>query len=160
MRYAYLAATLAFCLIATPASSESPDHVFLDGKVITVDPFFSIQEAFAVRGSRIQAVGSSDDMRQLAGPETEVVDLEGQTVIPGLIDTHVHFVRASQYWMMEVRLDDVTSREEALERIRERAEQEEPGAFSSRSGPGATPLMATWSCFRSVPVFLLLARNV
>jgi hypothetical protein len=55
-----------------------------------VDGTFSIAQAIAVTGQRITAVGSNADVMKLAGPGTQVIDLKGRTVVPGLIDTHLH----------------------------------------------------------------------
>ena len=74
-----------------------PDTIFYNGKIVTVDNAFSIAEAFAVRGDRIQSVGQNSQIRKLAGPVTVLVDLQGRTVIPGLCDSHVHAPAASLY---------------------------------------------------------------
>ncbi|WP_428099872.1 amidohydrolase [Candidatus Rariloculus sp.] len=103
------------------AAATAPDRIFTNGKVLTVDRDFSVAEAIAVRGDRVLAVGSSADMLALAGPETETTDLDGRTVLPGLIDNHMHFVRATRDWYRHARLDGVTSRESALALIAARA---------------------------------------
>ena len=95
-------------------AQEAPDRVFINGKIITVDDYFSIHEAVAVRGERFLATGSSEAIRALADEDTAVTDLGGRTVIPGLIDNHNHVIRATEYWPNEARLDGVTSRAEAL----------------------------------------------
>jgi len=66
------------------------DIVLLNGKIVTVDDDDSIAEAVAVKFGRILAVGTNEEVRGLVGGETEVIDLEGRTVIPGLIDSHCH----------------------------------------------------------------------
>ena len=68
----------------------APDLVLFNGKVITVDRGFSIHEAVAIIGDRIMAVGNDDQMRTVAGPSTRLVDLKGRSVIPGLMDNHLH----------------------------------------------------------------------
>ena len=88
------------CLILLLASSQviaQPDAIYHHGKIVTVDPAFSIAQAIAVRGDRIQDVGRNDDILKLAGPKTILVDLHGDTVIPGLCDSHVHAPAASMY---------------------------------------------------------------
>ena len=103
-------------------AQEPPDHIFVNGKIVTVDDFFSIQEAVAVRGQRILAVGSNNEIESLAARDTQRTDLQGLTVIPGLIDNHNHVVRATEYWPNEARLDGITSRSEALEILKAKAD--------------------------------------
>jgi len=67
-----------------------PSLILFNGKIRSFDRQGSIHEAIVCAGSRIVCTGSSDDMRRLAGPETNVIDLKGRTAIPGLTDTHVH----------------------------------------------------------------------
>jgi len=110
-------------------AQEAPDHVFINGKIITVDDYFSIQEAVAVRGQRFLATGSSEEIQALADAETVVTDLAGRTVIPGLIDNHNHVIRATEYWPNEARLDGVTSRAEALEILRAKTESLSDGVW-------------------------------
>lgn len=64
--------------------------LLINGKIITVDKNSSIAEAVAVKGDRIAAVGSTREILRLSGKETKVIDLKGRTVIPGLIDAHLH----------------------------------------------------------------------
>jgi predicted amidohydrolase YtcJ len=108
---------------------EPADVILHDGKVVTVDDFFSIREAVAIRGERVVAVGRNTEMEKLAGPSTRRVNLQGRTVIPGLIDNHAHFMRAVEYWPQEVRWDGVTSRRQALDMIAQRARQAKPGEW-------------------------------
>ena len=93
------------------------DLVLHNGKVVTVDERFTIAHALAIKGDRIIDVGTTPQIRMLAGANTKVVDLKGKTVIPGLIDNHAHFMRSVEYWDREVRLDGVTSRKQALEML-------------------------------------------
>ena len=66
------------------------DLIMFNGKVITVDRDFSIHQAVAILGDRIMTVGNDDQMQQIAGPATRMVDLKGRAVIPGLMDNHLH----------------------------------------------------------------------
>lgn len=77
--------------------SNTPDLVIYDAQVITVDKEFSVRQAVAVAGEKILAVGNNEDMLKLAGPATKRVDLNGRTVLPGLIDSHVHATAASMH---------------------------------------------------------------
>lgn len=79
------------------AEAQPPDRVFHHGRVVTVDEDFSVVSAFAIRDDRIVAVGTDDEILKLAGPSTVRVDLAGQMVLPGLIDSHTHPTGASMY---------------------------------------------------------------
>ncbi len=68
--------------------------ILYNGKVVTADPSFSVSEAVAIEAGRIDAVGSNKAVLALKGPDTRVIDLHGKTVLPGLIDTHVHALEA------------------------------------------------------------------
>ncbi len=74
----------------TPRPLPYPNLILYNGKIRTFATETSTCEALACAGSRIVATGNSDDIRRLAGPDTEVIDLKGRTAIPGLTDTHVH----------------------------------------------------------------------
>src|SRR5256885_10236787 len=81
-------------LVVGPATSvvsaADADLILHHGKIVTVDQKFSIHEALAVQGNHILRVGTNDDVLKTKGPRTEVIDLDGQTVLPGLIDSHLH----------------------------------------------------------------------
>jgi predicted amidohydrolase YtcJ len=99
----------------------------VNGKIVTVDERFSIASAVAIDGERVTATGTSAAIRASAGPGAEVVDLRGRTVIPGLIDNHNHFVRATEH--VEVRLDGVRGRADALSALRRGAAELAPGQW-------------------------------
>src|SRR3989338_8805986 len=103
------------------AQQPGVDLVLTGGKIITVDDTFSIAQAVAVRGSRIVAVGTNQEINRLAGPATRRIDLRGRSVMPGLIDNHAHFMEEGAYWQLETRLDGVETRKEALDVLRARA---------------------------------------
>ncbi len=69
---------------------SEPDLVVLNARVYTVEDAQPTTEAFAVKHGRFSAVGSTDDVRNLVGPDTTVIDAEGMTVTPGFIDAHSH----------------------------------------------------------------------
>jgi enamidase len=72
------------------------DIIFVGAKVVTADARRPIVEAVAVAGDRIRAVGSIEEIQRLAGAQTRRVDFQGATIIPGLIDAHVHLLIAPQ----------------------------------------------------------------
>jgi predicted amidohydrolase YtcJ len=104
-------ATGIFLLFSRQAPSLPPDTIFFGGKVVTVDPAFSINQAFAVRGEEFRAVGTDTQILLLAGPQTRKVDLHGSTVIPGLIDDHDH-VYAAAMATRKSTASPITEREE------------------------------------------------
>lgn len=108
------------CWFVPALACAQADLVLHNGKIVTVDDRFTIAQAIAIKGERIIAVGANDAVLKAAGNAAKRVDLNGRTVIPGLIDNHAHFARGSQHWGIEVRWDGVTSRERALDRLRER----------------------------------------
>src|SRR5690242_21859579 len=73
------------------AQQKPADLILHNGKVLTVDKSFSIKQAVAVTGYTITAVGSDEDVMKLASPNTHVTDLKSRNVIPGLMDTHLHY---------------------------------------------------------------------
>ena len=103
------------------AQQAAPDVILTNGKIITVDERFTIAQAVAIKGDRFVAVGTNQDIARLAGPATRRIDLKGRSVTPGLIDNHMHVVRAAGTWRYEVRLDGVESRQHALDMLRARA---------------------------------------
>ena len=81
---------LLLALALAPARAQEADLILHHGKIVTVDKPFSIHQALAIRGERILRVGSDDDVLQTKGPHTQLLDLHGQCVLPGLIDSHTH----------------------------------------------------------------------
>jgi predicted amidohydrolase YtcJ len=118
-----------FALWPASAQAQSVDVVLWNGKVLTADSAFSIQEAIAVRDGKIAAVGKSTDIRKLAGSKTQVIDLQGHTVIPGLIDSHMHAIRAALSFATEVNWIGAKSLKEALGRIHEGGQRMKPGSW-------------------------------
>lgn len=72
------------------APNTVPDMILVNGRVVTMDAADTITQAVAISGDRIQATGTDDAIRALAGPETLVIDVYGHTVTPGLVDAHNH----------------------------------------------------------------------
>jgi predicted amidohydrolase YtcJ len=121
-------AALSILLVACASAwGQNPDTVLINGKILTVDAQFSIRQALAVRDGRILAVGTNTEARKAAGPGAKVIDLHGRTVIPGLIDSHMHAIRAASFFATEVNWTGVPSLAEALDRIRAAAAVRKPG---------------------------------
>jgi len=128
------AVAAAFCwslaigsLFAQQDAARAPDQIFYNGKIATVDSSNSIQEAFAVKGDRILAVGGNKEIQGLKGPQTKLVDLQGQTVIPGLQDNHIHPYRYVTTILRGVDLTGVRSLKEISDRLTQAAQKAKPG---------------------------------
>ncbi len=111
------------------SQAQPPDTVLLHGKIATLDPSFSTQEALAIRDGKILQTGSTPQIQKLAGPTTRVIDLQGRTVIPGLIDSHLHAIRAALSFATEVNWIGARSLKEALARITEASRTMKPGSW-------------------------------
>lgn len=99
-------------------------------KLVTVDAQFRIAEAMAIRGERIIAVGDNAEVLRLAEATTGLLDLQGKTVLPGLIDSHVHATGAAEY-EFDHKMPDMLSIADVLAYIRGRAELLEDGEWIS-----------------------------
>jgi predicted amidohydrolase YtcJ len=120
---------LCLTIAATPLWAQDADTVLLNGKILTGDAPFSTEQALAVRDGRIAALGTTAQIRQMAGTKTRVVDLGGRTVIPGLIDSHLHAIRAASFYATETNWAGVPTLAEALARIRRSAAAKKPGEW-------------------------------
>jgi len=116
------------CMALPLCAQAQVELVALDGKVWTGNAKQPEAEAFAVSGHRILAVGTSEAMRRLAGPETKVIDLKGRRVVPGFNDAHVHFFWGGQS-LASVQLRDVTSKAEFVRLVAEDAKTRAAGEW-------------------------------
>jgi predicted amidohydrolase YtcJ len=123
---------------AVPAAAQPADTILLNGKVLTLDAQSSVAQALAIRNGKITATGASADIVRHADAKTRRIDLDGRTVIPGLIDSHIHAIRAGLKFSTEVSWIGATSIAEAMERIRVAAVYVRPGSWIVVGG-GWTP---------------------
>lgn len=116
------------CAPGGGSSSVRPDLVVVNGNVLTQDDASPVAEAFAIKGDRFMAVGANDDVRNLAGPDTPVIDAAGMTVVPGFIDAHSHPSGAGLNALRNVNtnLGSIARIQDAL---RERAAETPPGEW-------------------------------
>jgi predicted amidohydrolase YtcJ len=132
---------LGALLCAAPAFAQGADTIFLNGKIVTLDAAGTV-EALAVRDGRIEAAGKNDEIAKLAGSATRTIDLAGRTVIPGLIDSHMHAIRAALFYATEVNWIGTKSIPEAMQRIREKAKIAKPGEWIIVAGGWTPPQFA------------------
>ena len=112
----------------TAEGNAAADLVLINGHVYTVDEAQPLSEAFAVKNGRFLAVGSTDEIRNLASRDTEVIDAEGMTITPGFIDAHSHPASGGVHELVEVNLD-LRSIPEIQNALRERAQNSPPGEW-------------------------------
>jgi predicted amidohydrolase YtcJ len=119
-------------LMAGAAMAQQADFVLYGGKIVTVDGKFRVAEAMAVRGDRILAVGTRTEVERAAGAAARKVDLKGKTVLPGLIDSHLHAADSSMYeWDHPVPTMETIA--DVLKYFRERAAVVKPGEWITLS---------------------------
>ncbi|MEO1434941.1 MAG: amidohydrolase [Bacteroidota bacterium] len=110
-------------------TSIMADLIVLNGKIATVEHENEFVEAVAVKDGNFIKVGSSTEVEALKGPETQVIDANGQTIIPGLNDSHTHLIRAGLNYNLELRWDGVRTIKRALEMLKEQAERTPEGEW-------------------------------
>jgi len=120
---------LAALLAAHAALAQPADLLVTNAKVVTLDARGSTAQALAVRDGKLLAVGDNAAIERLAGSATKRVDAGGRTLIPGLIDSHMHAVRAALSYSTEVNWIGAGSIAEAMARLREKAQKSVPGAW-------------------------------
>ena len=119
-----------------PNANNSLDLILYNGSIHTMDAERPLCDALGLAGDRIAAVGEAQDLRPMLSPQGRALDLEGRTVVPGLIDSHLHFSGYSLR-LSQVDLQEVPSLEEALSRVAHQVALSEPGAWIRGGG---------WNC--------------
>ena len=106
--------------------NTEPDMILMNGRIATQDERRSFAQAVAIQDGRFASVGSTEQIMALRGAKTEVIDLVGKTVIPGLNDSHMHPIRGGLNYNMELRWDGVPSLADALRMLKEQAARTPP----------------------------------
>ncbi len=115
-------------VIAQSSPGEIPDVVYINGNIITIDPEYNVVEAFAVKDGKFLTVGSSSDILSSAGQGTTRIDLNGKTVLPGLMDNHNHQYHVALLTMRGIDLLGVKTLEEILSRLEQAVNNSDPGS--------------------------------
>jgi len=133
--YLFILVIVSFSSIqCSSTSDEQADLVLLNGKVITVDVKDRIAEAVAVKGDKIQKVGTEQQIKSLIGPNTKSIDLKGKTLTPGIVDSHIHVVHyGHQFWdgFINIRFPNVRSLDDLLTIVANKAKTLRPGQWIS-----------------------------
>jgi predicted amidohydrolase YtcJ len=114
------------------SNSQYPDQIVINAKVYTVDGALPQAEAIAISADKFSAVGSTAEIRALAGPDTEIVDADGMTILPGFIDCHVH--ARGETLLYEVLVGnpfevEFVSIESIIDKLRTKAQALPPGTW-------------------------------
>ncbi|MEC7754743.1 amidohydrolase family protein [uncultured Roseivirga sp.] len=114
-------------------SGEKADSIFYNGTIYTVDDSNPQVEAVAVKNGMIMATGSKAEIMKLQGDDTEMVDLRGQTMTPGFIESHAHMMGVG-YNKLELDLMYVKTYDELVEKVAEAVEKAQPGDWITGRG--------------------------
>ena len=123
----------ALCVTPAYPGAETADVVFRNGNVYTVNERQPHAEAIAVKAGKIIFVGSNNDARAYEGKNTRVVDLRGNTVLPGLTDSHCHLAGIGAR-EMNLNLEGTTSLDDFLARVKARVDRAKPGEWITGRG--------------------------
>jgi len=116
------------------AKRQSPaDLILMNGKIITMDREIPEAEALAVKGDRIVAVGTSQEIRGYKGDATRIIDLGGNLAVPGLIDSHGHFMGTGKA-KMELNLAAAKNWDEIVAMVKEAVQKAKPGEWITGQG--------------------------
>ncbi len=115
------------CINPVHAQTPAPDTLLINGKFVVHDA--EPTQALAVREGQIVAMGDTASITALARSATRVIDVGGRTVIPGLIDSHIHAIRAGLTYTTEVQWFGVRTLKDALERLRAAAQTTPKGSW-------------------------------
>jgi len=128
MRHLTTYFALAAFAPAVIGAQARADLVLVNGKIYTVDNARPIASALAVRGGRVLFVGSNAEARVLANASTRVIDLNGKTVIPGIVDAHAHLLGLGNT-LARVNLAGSTSYDEVIDRVKGFSKDVKPGEW-------------------------------
>ncbi|SHO61391.1 amidohydrolase [Algoriphagus zhangzhouensis] len=127
MKHLFLLGILGVFLFSCSSQPENPaDSVFINGTIYTVDSRNPKVEAVAVKDGLIQAVGTTEEINAFVGNDTEVIDLAGETMTPGLIESHAHLMGIG-YNKLELDLMYVKTYDELVEKVAEAVAKSNPG---------------------------------
>jgi predicted amidohydrolase YtcJ len=156
--------TIMLALTLSCARNGPADLVFVNGIVYTVNERQPVAEAIAVKDEKILWVGSSRDAQAYVGRESRVIDLDGNTVLPGLTDSHYHLSEVGDR-ELTLNLEGTTNLGEFLSKVRERVSHAKEGEWIVGRGWIETfwqpPVFPTWKDLNTVaprnPVYLTRA---
>ncbi|HSW05140.1 amidohydrolase [Aquabacterium sp.] len=129
MRFGFIVALALTLLQGGLAAAQPAELIVHNAKVTTLDAKGSVAQALAVRDGRIIGVGDNATVQRLAGAGTRSIDAGGRNLIPGLIDSHMHGVRAALSYSTEVNWIGAGTVAEAMARLKEKSAASRPGSW-------------------------------
>src|SRR5438093_1467093 len=135
MKLVFLVISFLILLSVVPTASTpaAADLVLINGNIYTVNEKQPHAEAIAVKADRIVFVGSNAGAKKFQGASTRVIDLHGETVVPGMTDAHYHFIGVGQR-EMNLNLEGITNLEDFLAKVKARVDQAKPGEWVTGRG--------------------------
>jgi predicted amidohydrolase YtcJ len=133
MKVFLLVASLLLLTLVVPGPQSAADIVFKNGNIYTANEESPKAQAIAVKGDKIVFVGTNESAAKFVGANTRVVDLKGNTVLPGFTDSHQHLSGVGQR-EVTLNLEFTTSLEDLLAKLKERVDQAEPGKWVTGRG--------------------------
>lgn len=124
---AFLFISIAF-IISCTNQEEVADVIFINGNIYTVLNDQPIVQAVAVLDGKILAVGANEDVESVQGEKTKVINLGGNMMTPGFIDSHAHFMGIG-YSKLDLDLMEIKSYEELVEKVKDKITQMKPGEW-------------------------------
>lgn len=132
--FALLASSLLLISLTFPQTAESSaDIVFKNGNIYTAKDGAPKAQAIAVKGDRILLVGSNEDAQKVTGANTHVIDLKGNTVLPGMVDAHQHLMGVG-FREMTLNLEGTTSLDDLLTKVKAKVDQAKPDTWVTGRG--------------------------
>lgn len=131
--YKYLLLFLLPLFLFPKVKNEKADIVFLNGNIYTLDERMPVAEGIAVKGEKIMAIGSNENVKPTIGKDTIVLDLKGKTIVPGFIDAHVHFFSYGSS-LKELNFVGTKSILEILEIVKRNLQNYKPGDWITGHG--------------------------
>ena len=122
-------ALISLVALSSTAIAENADLILYNGNIITMDQAKPTATALAISGNMIAAIGDNSLIKRYNANNPRLIDLEGKTVIPGLVDTHIHAIRGGQTYNFETYWYDKTKLSDALQALQNAADEKPKGEW-------------------------------
>lgn len=127
--YSMVLALIVSCGTDKKNTIETADMIITNGNIAVMNSKQDFAKAMAVKDGKVLKTGTNNEILELKGTATKVIDAKGKTVIPGLNDSHLHLTRGGRFYNAELRWDGVKTLKRALEMLKEQAERTPEGQW-------------------------------